>query len=357
MSSQLDKKYVNLVSPQLDLFKWKKDNLANCRCPSCGDSQKNKTKCRGYFYEKSNAYFYRCHNCGYSVNLYTFLKEFSPALYKTYAVEKFKDKAFGEEKTVRRPKPERKIEVDDKVFSSSKPTFPKKDPLLTRMTCLNDLPEDHVCVKFANYRQIPKQHWKLLYFTENFSHIAKACDKDSVLWGQEERLVIPFFNSKGKVVAIQGRSLSLIDEVKARATAKYITIKHDKSIDRLWYGLWRVNPSKRVYAVEGPIDSLFLSNAVALVGAGALDKTPDRLANSEITYILDNEPRNRQICSYVEKLIDMGKEVCIWPTNLQEKDINDMAYRMSTRKIQKMIDANTYTGLEAKLKFMEWKKC
>jgi hypothetical protein len=148
----------------------------------------------------------------------------------------------------------------------------------------------------------------------------------------------------------------MADEVNARATVKYITIKYDKSIDRLWYGLWRTDPNKRVYVVEGPIDSLFLNNAVAMVGAGALKEIPLRFKNSEMTYILDNEPRNKQICAYVEKLIELGRDVCIWPDNIKEKDINDMVYRMSTRNIQKMIDKNTFSGLEATLRFRDWKK-
>jgi hypothetical protein len=111
-----------------------------------------------------------------------------------------------------------------------------------------------------------------------------------------------------------------------------------------------------VYVVEGPIDSLFLKNATAMVGAGALRDVPLRFENSEMTYILDNEPRNRQICAYIEKLIELGRDVCIWPEDIEEKDINDMAYKLSTRKIQKIIDDNTVNGLEAKLKFRQWRK-
>ena len=93
-----------------------------------------------------------------------------------------------------------------------------------------------------------------------------------------------------------------------------------------------------------------------MVGAGALKEIPLRFENTEMTYILDNEPRNKQICAYIEKLIEMGREVCIWPDNVNEKDINDMVYRMSTRKIQKMIDDNTFSGLQAKLRFRDWRK-
>ena len=85
------------------------------------------------------------------------------------------------------------------------------------------------------------------------------------------RLVIPFFNKKDEVVAVQGRSLSMKDEFNARTTLRYITVKSDKSIERLWYGMWRANPKKRVYVVEGPLDSMFIDNTVAMVGAASIE--------------------------------------------------------------------------------------
>jgi len=334
------------VSPQLERFAWKKDNLANCRCPVCGDSQKNKSKCRGFFYQKNNSFFYKCHNCGFGSNIYNFLKEVSPSLCKEYSVEQFKEKNGN--------KSEEKKDLFK--FRDSKPIFKKKDKVLDKLQCLSDLPKDHPAIQFADMRQIPKQHFGLLYFTDDFGKFVRNSLDSSVFIGRENRIVIPFFNSHGDVVAAQGRAINFKDEENARQTAKYITIKADKSIDRLWYGLWRANPKKRVYVVEGPIDSLFLQNSVAMVGAGALKEIPARFVNTKMTYILDNEPRNRQICAYNEKLIEMGKEVCIWPREIDEKDINDMAYRLSTRKIQKIIDENTYTGLKATLKFNEWRK-
>ena len=350
MSIFLDKKYINLMSPLLERFAWKKENLANCRCPVCGDSQRNKLKARGYFYVKKNDYFYKCHNCNHGCNLYNFLKIVSPALMKDYQLERFKN---GENKHSNYEKPKEK---DLFSFKSKKPEFKKKDKLLDGLTRLCDLPEDHVAVQFANMRIIPKQHWTLLYYTEDFGSFMRTLDPDCLTTGKEERLVIPFFNSHGTVVACQGRALNMKEEAEARTTAKYITVKADKSIDRLWYGLWRANPKKRVYVVEGPIDSLFLQNSVAMVGAGALKNVPERFDNTDMTYILDNEPRNRQICGYIEKLIELGRDVCIWPNSIFEKDINDMAYRYSTRKIQKLIDDNTFNGLEATLRFRDWRK-
>jgi len=348
MSSYIDQTYINRVSTLLRNFKWKKNDLANCSCPICGDSQKNKTKARGYFYQKGNSYFYKCHNCGFGCNLYNFLKKVSFQLSKEYSLERWKS---GEDKKVV-PKENK----DMFGLLSKKPEFKKKDEILDSIQCLTSLPSDHIAVKFANMRIIPKQHWKLLYYTDDFPSFVTKLDSSIKLAGKEERLVIPFFNSHGDVVACQGRSLIMQDEINARETLKYITVKYDKSIDRLWYGKWRTNPNKRIYVVEGPLDSLFLDNAVAMVGAGALQHIPSRFKDTPMTFILDNEPRNKQICNYIEKLIEMDRDVCIWPDNISEKDINDMAYRLSTKKIQKIIDENTYNGLEAKLRFNEWRK-
>ena len=344
MSSFLDKKFINMVSPTLRNFKWKKDDLANCSCPVCGDSTKKKTKARGYFYQKSNSFFYKCHNCGVGMNIYNFLKSVAPSLCKEYSLEQYQDKkeTFGEK--------------DLFIFKEEKLKFKKKDGLLDELHCLADLPNDHTAVKFANMRKIPKQHWKLLYYTDDFTSFGKILDTDATLWGKEERLVIPFFNSHGTVVGAQGRVLTMAGEAQARETLRYITIKAKKSIDSLWYGLWRVNPKKRVYVVEGPIDSYFLDNCVAMVGASSIENIPSVLKNSEITWILDNEKHNKQIVQYNKRLIGLGRDVCIWPDNIKEKDLNDLAFKMSTKKIKNIIDDNTFNGLEATLKLNQWKR-
>ena len=120
--------------------------------------------------------------------------------------------------------------------------------------------------------------------------------------------------------------------------------------------MWRADPKKKVYVVEGPLDSLFISNTIAMVGSGAMEKIHSRFENSDITYILDNEPRNYQIAKYNERLIGIGKNVCIWPNEIREKDINDMIYTRSSNEIKTIIDKNTYSGAEAILRLRDWKK-
>lgn len=345
MSAYIDKSFINRVGLTLRNFSWKKETLANCSCPICGDSDKNKSKARGYFFEKGNQYLYKCHNCGHACNLNTFLKQVNPSLLKEYRLESWKDNQTHE----RKEEPMLKTLLFDK---------PKISEYLKDCTRVDLLESDHPCKQFVIHRNIPKSDWKRLYYTKDFGSFMKRMNPATKACGEEERLVIPFYNKNGDVVAAQGRVLNFTGESKARHTVKYITVKSD-AIDpseRLWYNQWNVNPKKKIYIVEGPIDSMFLKNAIAMVGAGAIDNIPNHLKKSVGVYVLDNEPRNKQICDYMQKLIDLGKNICIWPTTVFEKDINDMIYTRTSKEIQWIIDKNTFSGLEAKLRLQNWRK-
>jgi len=349
MTYYIDKKFINLASGSLSQFKWKKEDLANCRCPICGDSKKNKTKARGYFFKKGNDFFYKCHNCGAGLSLYRFLEEVSPILMKDYSLERWKA---GENGNSNYKKPK-----EDTMFGFSfKPKFKPKSELLDELIPVSKLSKEHPAYQFCKLRRLPEKHYNILYYTDDFGTWMKKLDPDCLPVGKEERLVIPFFNKKGDVVGAQGRLLSFKDEYEARQSVRYITVKADKSIDRLWYGLWRTNPKERVYIVEGPLDSLFIPNTIAMVGAGAIEQIHPHLIDSEVVYVLDNEPRNKQIVNYIDRLINKGCTVCIWPSNINEKDINDMIYTRTAKEIKKIIDDNTYAGLEARLNFRNWRK-
>lgn len=348
MTRHLDLKYINMLSSKLERFTWRKRNLATCRCPVCGDSKKKKSKTRFYFYESKESFYVKCHNCGYASSFYNFLKSTDALLFRDYSSERYLDKMSaknqGEEQEM--------IGLFKKVFSKFEP----KDEHLKELPKISELPENHVARQFVELRRIPRKHYDVLYYCEDFGNWMKQVDPESSGIGKEKRLVIPFFNKHNQMVAAQGRVLNMKGEMNARKTARYITIKADKSIDRLWYGLWRCDPKKKVYVVEGPLDSLFIPNTVAMVGAAALNEIHPRLENSDLVFVLDNEPRNEQIVKYNEKLIEDGRKVCIWPDHITHKDINDMIYTMSVDEIQEIIDKNTFSGLEAKLRIRKWSR-
>ena len=75
---------------------------------------------------------------------------------------------------------------------------------------------------------------------------------------------------------------------------------------------------------------------------------------SDCCWIFDNEPRSREITRRISRVIDKGEKVVIWPSNIGQKDINDMV--LAGHNVQKLVESNTYSGLQAKLKFNTWKK-
>ena len=111
----VDSKYIGLVSPRLQKFKKVKNNLFNFRCPICGDSKKNKSKTRGYFYTIKADVNFRCHNCGASMTFSNFLKEIDTVLHKQYVFERFKDGKSG-----------RGTVVEEPIFKFETPKFKPK---------------------------------------------------------------------------------------------------------------------------------------------------------------------------------------------------------------------------------------
>jgi len=335
MSLIIDKKFIGMVSPMLEKFKWKKDNLANCRCPICGDSDKSRSKARGYFFAKKNDMFFCCHNCGASHTLYRFLEIVSPALCKQYSLDRWKE---GETGHSNYKKPE---------FVFEKPAFRKDMGSAVRIDTLD---ENHMCVTYVRSRKIPESAYSRLYYVENFDKWLKDIDPTVTSVPKDKRLIIPIFNAKGGLIGVQGRTLE-------DHHLRYITIKLDKDVERLWYGLEQDFSEETIYVVEGPLDSLFLPNCVAMVGINDTGPIPKAIRGKRIIFAIDNEPRNRAVVERMEKLIQAKREIVIWPEHIVEKDINDMILSgTSAMDIAKTIKDNSCSGLEATLKLNTWKK-
>ena len=341
MSVFIDRTFLLLLSPKLQRFARKKDDLYNFRCPLCGDSQKNKTKSRGYIFRKKNDYFYMCHNCGISTTFYNFLKQVDPNLLQEYQLERYKN---GETGNNNYPKP------DFEEFKTPTPTFKKALELPT----IDSLPEAHFAKNYVQQRRIPETFWTQLYFAEDFASFIQTLgiEKDG-LYKDDKRLVIPFYDKEKNLVAIQGRSLG---ESKLR----YITLKlHDDN--KKVYGLDRLDldpedEEQKIYVFEGPIDSMFITNAVATADSN-LESITDTLDKSKVVLVFDNEPRNKEIVSKLEHAIDNHFNVVIWPEMIHEKDINDMVLAgFSPDEIEDFISKNTFVNLRAKMEFVNWKK-
>jgi hypothetical protein len=318
----IDSKYISIISPKLNRFKKIKNNLFNFRCPICGDSKKNKNKSRGYFYEVKNNINYKCHNCGVNISFNNFLKQIDSQTHKEYTLEKFKHNNTG-----------KNFVVDDPKFEFKKPKFNQKI----------NLPKASENIEAKKYLENRKINPNIFYYSEKFKSWTNSLKHtfDSIKY-DEPRIVIPIFYEK-MLVGFQGRIIE-------KSGIKYITIMINDDAPKI-YGLDEVNKNETVYVTEGPFDSIFISNAIAMCGA---DGDVSKWGINNPVWIYDNEPRNAEIHSRISKVIDRGEKIVIWPSNIKEKDINDMV--ISGLDVQHLIELNTYSGLEAKLKFTNWKK-
>lgn len=324
--SHIDVKYINLLSVRLDKFARKKDNLYNFRCPYCGDSSKNKNRARAFIYAKNSDMVFKCHNCGLGRSLSNFIKDLDVSLHGEYVMEKFTSGLTGRGSNIPEPK-----------FTVATPVFDKSP--FRGLSRISELNNSHPAKVYLTNRKIPEKYFSKFYFVDDFAGWAKL---DTNI--KESRIIIPLISKSGKVFGYQGRTLD------SKNPLKYITNILDEKYVKL-FGLECLKFDKTIYVTEGPFDSLFLSNAIAMCGS---DVQLDKAIYKDRVFVLDNEPRNFQIVGKYDKLINANEKVVIWPETLLQKDINDMV--ISGINPQEIIKNNTYHGLEAKLKFTKWKR-
>lgn len=339
-----DSKYIFLLSSQLVGFT-KTGKAFNFRCPYCGDSQRKKNKKRGYIYQKNGKWVYYCHNCHISKSFKYFLKDQNETIYHEYLQEGLNSKS-------------------SEATQPASPLIIKTD-CLDRLSKISRLPPNHPAKKFITSRQIPTTFHHKLYFTSQFKTFV-----NSVIPGKfentdidEARIIIPIYRDQ-KLVGFQGRTLG-------PSSAKYITIVLDETATPLIYGFDEVNWNSKFFVFEGPIDSMFIPNSIAVCGSSLLSVIETvNFPKSYGTLVFDNEPRNKDIVNGIRKAIKAGYRVCIFPATFRSKDVGEEIQRLVepsdtvlTEKIVKagwdiriLIEENTFFGLNAELKLAEWSK-
>ncbi|UJH94846.1 putative DNA primase [Acinetobacter phage PhaR5] len=312
----------------------------NCACPVCGDSQKDPHKARFWYFHHDNTTFVHCYNCDYSSRFDSFLQERDEELYREYMMEKFKESGSG---TSSRSAP---VEVSEKLTA----TF-KVIEKLNYSTRIDTLPDSHPIVKYVSDRAIPKEKWNRLWFTAQWQDLCNSIKPGTFETPKPEyRLVIPIFNKKGEIESIQGRALK-------PSNIKYMTIKAHEHASKV-YGQDTIDESKDfVFVMEGPIDSLFLENALAITGGSlSLDQVP---YPEKRIWVLDNECRHPDTIKRMKKLIDAGERVCFWDNApWQSKDVNDMIVKEGAKAsdIQEYILQNSESGLMAQVRMTQFCK-
>ena len=345
MSLFTDVKYLNQIGNKLSLFKKKGPYLYNCRCPICGDSQTKKNKARGFFYRRANDLYYKCHNCDASQHFGTFLKDFDSLLYREYRLERYSAGENG--RAHANPERDLKLTFDFTAAESLLPQPTLLDQLLDRVDAL---PADHEARIFCESRKIPACQLSRLYFIDDMRKIGQISPgmRDKIR-SSEPRLVIPFRASDGRLLGLTCRALR-------GEELRYIAVKIDQDAPQI-FGLDEANPLTTVYVTEGPLDSLFLPNAIAVGGTGFGKLDQLNIENRRLTLVIDNQPRNKEVVAIYGRAIKDGYNVFIWP-DIDCKDINELvlSQEQNSRQLADFIDNHTYSGLRATVEFNNWKK-
>lgn len=340
----IEEKYINLVGSRLRNFKRVDTNKYQCSCPLCGDSKKYANKARGSFYIWKGEWWFHCYNCGKAYTIPVFMAFNYPDLHKSYLME-----------TLSGHKPEL---INQTVNQPKVRKYVKKTIEISDAVNVADLPSNHMAAKYVARRMLPAKYHSELLFVPGFKEWTNLLipGKFEDIKNDEPRLIIPFKTPSGDVFAYQGRSFD------PKSYAKYITIKLDPEAPKI-YGMNHINPELPVMVVEGPIDSMFVFNGVADAGG---DLKRASVVYNQTVSIWDNEPRNEQIVSNMEKAIHEGRLVCIWPDGVVKNDINDMVIGRvkdegltldeAILAVNQIIWAGTTSGLDAEIKFAQWRK-
>lgn len=333
MSIYIDRKFVALVSHRLLRYTVKSTQpfSAQFRCPFCGDSKKSETKTRGGLYEKDSRIKFKCFNCGETrSNVYNFLKDVDQVLAKEYITE-----ALMDDRKERRPVKEETVKKEETRVS------------IDGLTRIDELKADHPVYTYLEKRKIPTTRYEDMFFVKKFnSWINERIPHKLKEEYDEPRLVLPFFDRDGKLFGVTGRSFN------PKTKLRYVTIMFDENENK-FFGLNKVDFTKKYYITEGAIDAFFLNNSLAMAGADAVVSSLPNKTNRVI--VLDNEPRNVEIHKRMSGLIKSGERICIWPSHIKPKDINDMILSGITN-VEEIIDSNTYSGLMATAQLSFWTK-
>lgn len=316
------------------------DFKINCRCPICGDSLKDIHKARFWAYPSKDGDSIRvhCFNCDADLWLRKYLQEYDEELYREYIMEKRKEQVFN--------KPKAKVEISDK-FKAKMPVIEK----LAFCERLDKLPDDHPIVKYVQSRLIPRNRWDRLWFTMQWPALVNSIKPGTYKnETNEPRLVIPIFNRNKEIESFQGRAL------RKDAPQKYITIKAHDEATKI-YGLDTTDDRHTVWVMEGPIDSLFVPNSIAITGGQlALDVVPFKETR---IWVMDAEARHPDTIKRMKRLIEAGERIVFWDkAPWPSKDINEMIKDdgATPEQILDYMKSNNEQGLMARMRFSKYAK-
>jgi len=307
-------------------------------CPYCGDSHTDDTKKRGNIYWDTLQY--HCYNCSHHTNLYSFLRDHDVRLPNTGDSFDVIDYIKTNERSVK------KIEtIKHSVFS-------KADELA--------IPIDKF-KSFFKAKEITPGDWIWFKLKERLLHHMS----DQFLYSErDQKLWILNLTPTGNILSVQSRRMKgkgsryLTYDLPKLYQEMNIEINIDEdvlvSISKVstLFGIMQVNFQRDVTIFEGPLDSKFMTNSLALATAGRSTNEFDEMAT--VRYMFDNDKTGKE--KMAEKL-KKGRPVFMWSKFLKEneldtyniKDLNDLmivCYREGSRAYKRINEYFTTSQLD-----------
>ncbi len=219
-------------------------------------------------------------------------------------------------------------------------------------TKISTLDESHEAYQYLKTRKLPAVWFDRLFYSDNLNELATLFPGkyDETKFAREPRIIIPIYNRLKELVGIAARAYK-------PSNLRYIMLR--KSDDEpLIFNIERIDLSKTVYAFEGSFDSMFVENSVAASGAD-FSKIESIIPKDRTIVIFDNQPRNKEVIQRIDKTVNSGFPMFVWPSRKNlKKDINQNVIDnlIPAGRVKSFIDENTYSGMILKLKLTDWKK-
>lgn len=360
-----DLEFITRLNFRLRNFK-RRGDVFNFSCPLCGDSKKNSKKARGYIFKskKTDSFLFKCYNCNESTTFTNFLRKLDPQYYTEYVTSI--NPLFGDNNVDTAHKTQ---DLKNPILSSSKSLI-TKDNFGDYFQKIENLPKNHFARDYLRGRKIPQGKIETeFYYTDDFrnstikilSDLGQPTDSYTNLRAGDKRIIIPFIDENQTVLGFQGRTLDPNNKVR------YITVKLNPDYQKV-YGLHLLDRTQeKVYVLEGPIDSMFVPNSLAVMDANLtkIESIID-IPKEKLILVFDNEPRSENIVRSVNTAIQKGFSVVIFSegSNGSFKDINDLVklQNLGTSEVLHLLEKNTYANdttsrkFITQLEFNKWKK-
>lgn len=337
----LETKYINLISHRLKNFKRKQSDTFNFSCPLCLDSATNKFKARAYIYDKKGTGVFFCHNCTKSMSVPKFIKTLDPRLYAEFLIEQLREN-----------KPP---EVHQFAAKMKTPLY-RKEGILHGLKTVSQLAPNDPVKQLVVARKIPNKMHPLLFKCDKFMKFTNTIlpekfSKEALAAFDSPRLLIPFLTKDNICFGYQGRALNNEDQ------RRYITIVVDENEPKVW-GLDRIDPNKRTFVFEGPIDAMFIDNAISTAGGDMVSTLAClHIAKENLIICYDNEKHSRETIAKINKAIKHNYKVLIYPDTFEFKDINEAILGgLNSSDLHAILERNIFNGLAAELRLGSYKK-